>query len=134
MPRGELCFFDTKIQGDFSVFFGFPTCQLIRHSNVRGELFSCAEKVAEMRQAHQFPLYLAILHKISIGSYCPDQMGILLILSDSLGRNSKSKAQMGRECFQKIMLKIKNFVRKSAILPIATILQCQLWALVFMIV
>ena len=51
--------------------------------NLQGEPFSCVENGAEMRPDLKFPLYFAILYKISIAFYCPPPMGILLILSDS---------------------------------------------------
>ena len=44
----------------------------------QGEAFSCVENGAEMGLDLQFPLYFALLHKISIVSYSPPPMGIFL--------------------------------------------------------
>ena len=85
LPGGGLRFSGNIFRVPFFSFFWLPYMpndqeKVFKH---QGEPFSCVENGAKMGLDLQFPLYFAILHKISSASYCPPPKGILLILSDS---------------------------------------------------
>ena len=85
LPGGGLGFSGNIFRVPFFGFFWLPYMpndqeKVFKH---QGEPFSCVDNGAEMGLDLQFPLYFALLHKISSASYCPPPKGILLILSDS---------------------------------------------------